>query len=327
MAPRGALRHDLDVRPRSALAGLFAAGLLATGTARGQQFEVVGANVQKRANGVLALMGYQLTPDVTTGSLSINDATSANPGFQQTSFGGGFTLSKAFPLYLEGTAGYARYDPTFVASDGQNERSIPVKWNALSATGGVGWDFPVASELVLRPMFNFSLGRVQSDGAVAQSLIESRGGTPQLEFLSNGTLKARGLGGSVMLDYEHYRPEGDIDVELRYTDIELASFDSSEAVSGRASAQSLSLWSRYRAPIGNWTLMDRPVRYVLEYAYTKFMGDLDGVLGFDHIHSFGVGLEADTSKYDIWVSRARVVLRLKMGDNVKGYGVGLAVSF
>lgn len=307
-----------------AVAVLFA---FSTVAAAQQQFSLVGANVQKRANGVLALMGYQLTPDVTTGSISINDASSANPGFSQTSFGGGFTLSKKVPVYLEGTAGYARYDPTFVASDGQSSRQIPVKWNAVSATGGIGWDFPVLPELALRPIFNFSYGRVDSDGAVAQSIIEARGGTPELEFLSNGRLKARGLGGSLMLDYEHYRPEGDIDVELRYTDIELASFDSSSAVSGRASAQSLSLWSRYRAPIASWTLMDRPVRYVLEYAYTRFMGDLDGVLGFDHINSVGFGIEADTSKYDIIVSRVRLVLRLKKGDNVSGYGVSLAASF
>ena len=315
------------MKPWLMAAGLCAAQVLASTPALAQQFTVVGANVQKRANGVLALLGYQLTPDVTTGSLSINDASAQNPGFQQTSFGGGFTLSDKIPLYMEGTAGYARYDPKFVASDGQTQRSIPVKWNAVSATGGVGWDFPLVPELVLRPIFNFSLGRVDSDGAVAQSIIESRGGSPDLQFLSNGRLKARGLGGSLMLDYAHYRPEGEVDVELRYTDIELASFDSADAVSGRASAQSLSLWSRYRAPIGSLTLMDRPVRYVLEYAYTRFMGDLDGVLGFDHLHSIGFGLEADTSKYDIFVSRARVVLRLKRGDNVSGYGVGLAVSF
>ncbi|MGH8519738.1 MAG: hypothetical protein ACREUE_19980, partial [Panacagrimonas sp.] len=113
----------------------------------------------------------------------------------------------------------------------------------------------------------------------------------------------------------------------RYTNIRLASFDSSAAVSGSADAESLSLWSRYRAPIGGITLLDRPLRYVLEYAYTMFMGDLDGALGFDHIHSFGVGVELDTSKYDIFVTRARLVLRVKRGDNVEGYGVGLAVSF
>ncbi|HJY77649.1 MAG TPA: hypothetical protein VKE95_13510 [Burkholderiales bacterium] len=271
-------------------------------------------------------MGYTLTPDVTTGSLSINDGSSEHPDFQQTSFGGGFTLSKSVPLYLEGTAGYARYDPTFVASDGQDQRQIPVKWNAISATGGIGWDFPIAPELVFRPIFNFSYGRVESDGAVAAQIIENRGGSADLQFLSNGTLKARGLGGSLMLDYERYRPWSEIDVELRYTDIALHSFDSAEAVSGNADAQSLALWSRYRAPTG-FTMLERPLRYVLEYAYTRFYGDLEGALGFDHLHSFGAGLELDTSKYDIIVTRARLVLRYKTGDHVSGFGVGLAVSF
>jgi hypothetical protein len=287
---------------------------------------LVGANVQKRANGVLSLMGYTLTPDVTTGSISINDGSAANPDFSQTSVGGGFTLSKSFPLYLEGTVGYGRYDPTFVATDGQVQRPIPVKWNAFSATGGIGWDFPIAKELVLRPIFNFSYGRVTSDGAAAQTIIDNNGGSAELRFAANGKLKARGLGGSLMLDYERFRPEGDVDVELRYTDIALRSFDSSDAVSGRANAQSLALWSRYRAPTGV-VMLERPLRYVLEYAYTHFYGDLDGAIGFNDLHSIGVGLELDTSKYDMWVSRARAVLRFKRGDNVSGYGLGLAISF
>lgn len=291
-----------------------------------QDFSLIGANVQKRANGVLALMGYTLTPDVTTGSLSINDGSTANPDFRQTSFGGGFTASRNLRLYLEGTVGYARYDPTFVASDGQVERPIPVKWNALSATGGIGWDFPVARELVLRPILNFSLGHVESDGAVAAQIIENRGGSTELQFLNKGELNALGLGGSLMLDYERYRPENEIDVELRYTNIYLNSFDSAEAVSGHADAQSLALWSRYRAPTG-LTMLERPVRYVLEYAYTRFYGDLKGVLGFEALHSVGIGLELDTSKYDIIITRARAVLRFKRGDNVEGYGLGLAVSF
>jgi len=77
--------------------------------------------------------------------------------------GGGFTWSKATPLYLEGNAAYSRYDPTFLASDGTETRPIPVKWNSLSATGGVGWDFPIAEHWVLRPIFNFTLGYVASD--------------------------------------------------------------------------------------------------------------------------------------------------------------------
>jgi len=58
-------------RRRSGFAALAlgAACALAPALALGQAFEPVGGNVQKRVNGVLALMGYMLTPDVTTGSL------------------------------------------------------------------------------------------------------------------------------------------------------------------------------------------------------------------------------------------------------------------
>jgi hypothetical protein len=48
---------------------------LAPAPALGQSFEVIGGKIQKRANGVLALMGYILTPDVTTGSLSSSNET------------------------------------------------------------------------------------------------------------------------------------------------------------------------------------------------------------------------------------------------------------
>jgi hypothetical protein len=141
-------------RRRSGVAALAlgVACALAPALAVGQTFELGGERIQKRMNGVLALMGYMLTPDVTTGSLSISNEPTGNPDIGMTSLGGGFTMSKESPLYLEGTAGYARYDPTFVASNGQEERPVPVKVNAFTVTGGIGWDFPVAKELVLRPI-------------------------------------------------------------------------------------------------------------------------------------------------------------------------------
>jgi hypothetical protein len=130
-----------------------------------------------------------------------------------------------------------------------------------------------------------------------------------------------------MLDYEHYRPEGEVDLELRYTNIHLQSYgSSSEAVRGEADAESAALWSRWRAPTGV-TLLERPLRYVLEFAHTQFLGDLRGVLGFDWLTSVGAGLELDSSKYDIIVTRTRLLLRYKVGDNVEGWSVGLAVSF
>ena len=124
--------------------------------AQAQPSTVIGANVQKIANGVLTLMGFGLTPDVTTGSLSFSSPSTGSPGMQMSSLGGGFTISKDVPLYLEGTAAYSRYDPTFLVSDGTNLREVPVKWNSLSATGGIGWDFPIAQVPRFRPIFNFS---------------------------------------------------------------------------------------------------------------------------------------------------------------------------
>lgn len=294
---------------------------LAPALALGQAPTLIGGDLQKRANGVLAMMGYMLTPDVTTGNLGISNAATGNPDFGMSTMGGGFTLRKEYPLYLEGTLGYARYDPTFLAGNGQVQ--VAAKWDAYSATGGVGWDFPLARELVLRPVFNFSYGRVDSNvSASGQS-----GSGDEFAFLHNGHLDAYGLGGSLVLDYEHHRPEHEIDLELRYTNIYLQSFGgSSAAVQGSADAQSVSLWSRWRAPTGA-TMLERPLRYVLEFAYTGFLGDLDGVLGFNRLASFGTGLELDSSARDVAVTRTRLMARYKVGEHVTGWSIGLAVSF
>jgi hypothetical protein len=287
---------------------------------------LVDAKLQERVNAALGVMSFALTPDVTTGSLSLNNAPTENPDLAMTTLGGGATMSQELPIYLEGTAGYSRYDPTFVASDGQTEKRIPTKWNGLSATGGIGWDFPVIKDLKFRPVFNFSLGRVASDAKLAGSAIQYAN-DEEVDFLENGTLEVYGLGGSMMLDYERYREANEIDVELRYSNIQLQSYgDTSTAVQGSSDAQSLNLWSRWRAPTG-FTLLERPVRYVLEAVHTEYYGDMRGALGFDALNSLGIGLELDSSKYDIFITRTRLVLRYQFGENVEGTSVGFAVSF
>ena len=301
------------------LAALSALSLLAAAPSLAQT--VNDADLQKRANAVLTLMGFAAVPDVTTGSLSITDQSAGNPYFRQTSISGGGTL-KGRPLYLEGTLAYGRYDPTFAASEAGVTQSIQVKWDSMLATGGIGWDFPLVRYLVIRPIFNLSLGRVESEatGSVPPA------GSRTIDFLHHGQLNAAGVGGSVMLDYERYGPESEVDAELRYSNIRLQSFQTSSAVQGHATAQSASFWSRYRAPTG-WVALERPVRYVLEYAHTRFLGDLEGALGFVYVNSFGAGLELDTSKYDAYVTRTRLLVRYKTGNNVTGWAVGLAVSF
>jgi hypothetical protein len=132
-----------------------------------QARSVNGVNLHDIADGILSLMGYSLTPDVTTGSLAITSDPTGNPNIAMYTLGGGFTVSDAVPLYLEGTAGYSLYDPVFLVSDGQNQRSIESKWRTASVSAGVGWDFPIAESLTLRPIFNASYGRVLTDGSLA----------------------------------------------------------------------------------------------------------------------------------------------------------------
>ena len=73
-------------------------------------------------------------------------------------------------------------------------------------------------------------------------------------------------------------------------------------------------------------MFERPFLYVLEYAYTGFYGELEGALGFNDLHSFGIGLELDTSKYDIIVTRVSFCTTRSAITSTAG-GSGLAVRF
>jgi hypothetical protein len=306
--------------------GLVLASTPAMSQTNDGQWSLINGNLQKRMNGILAMMGYTLFPDVTTSSLSIRNSATGNPSMTIAQLGGGFTVSKSFPLYLEGNAAFSRYDPVFIATNGTEQREISAKWTTLTGTVGVGWDFPLTRELVLRPMANFTLGHVESDASVAARGIQFQTGK-EISFLENGRLNAVGLGGSLMLDYEHYRERYEIDVEVRYTNIYLQSLPgTSEGLQGSALSQNLNLWSRWRAPIG-LTALHRPVRYVLEFTFSHYFGNQDDVLGFNNLCSIGGGIEFDTSYYTNLFSRVRLMGRYRFGENVSGYSIGLGISF
>jgi len=307
---------------------LFFALLLLSADARAQFTgrAVEGVDIQKLVNGVLGVMSYTVAPDVTTSSLAINSSATSSTTLSMSQFGGGFTWSKNAPLYLEGNAAYSRYDPTFVASDGTQTRIVPVKWNSVSATGGVGWDFPLSEHWVVRPIFNFTLGYVTSDLLIAKWWLENNT-TVDLSFLDGRSMRAYGLGGSLMLDYELFSTTHDDDLEIRYTNVELHNYgDTPIAVQGHATAESFSIWARRRIPTGWGVVWDRPVRYVFEAAFTQFLG-AEKTTGLHHMSSLGFGLELDTSAKDIFVTRARALLRYKFGPDLRGWSVGLAVSF
>ena len=286
---------------------------------------ITGTNVQKLANGIVGIMSYTVAPDVTTSSLAIDNAATSSSDLSMTQFGGGFTWSKELPLYLEGNAAYARYDPVFVVSDGTDARQVPTKWNSFSATGSIGWDFGLSEHWVVRPIFSFTLGRVVSDLKFAKFWVENNTNL-DLSFLDGGKLDAYGLGGALMLDYEKFSPEADDDLEVRYTNVDLRSHgDSNLGVVGHAKAESFSIWARRRVPTGWGVVADRPVRYVYEVATTRFLGD-ENEVGLEQMSSIGFGLEFDSSAHDIWVTRWRAVARYKFGPGMTGWALGLAVS-
>jgi len=291
-----------------------------------------GSLIKHRADAVLSLMSYSVFPDVTASDLNIGNGGNQKNNLSITQFGGGATLSEGFPIYLEGAIGYSRYDPHFVLTDGAQTRRIPTKWNSLTATGGIGWDVKLHTDrwggnLVLRPIANVMLGTMASDVRIGSFIIEQRQDA-DYKFLDGGRLNAYGLGGSLMLDYELMSDPQDIDVELRYSAMNLQTFGStSDAVQGEASAQNLGLYLRRRAPLFDWTLLKSPVRYVLEGAHTAYLGQQRGQLGFNSLSSVGIGLELDSSKYPVFITRTRLVARYMFGENTTGYGVGLAMSF
>ena len=197
--------------------------------------ELTPQDLKRVADGMLTLTAFTVIPDVTTSSLSIENAESNNPGLLQTTLGGGFTVSHDLPLYLEGNLGWSRFDPSFIATDGQQQRRVPFKWNALSATGGVGWDWAIDAreELRIRPIFNFVLGRITSDANIITSIPEGDI-DPSLSQVDDLKMNVYGLGGSLMLDYERYRESYEFDTELRYTNIQLRSIgDTSPELEGK----------------------------------------------------------------------------------------------
>ncbi|WP_210415554.1 hypothetical protein [Bdellovibrio sp. NC01] len=284
-------------------------------------------DASKQANAVLALMSYSAIPDLASSSLSISNANTGNPQIAMSQIGGGATMSTDFPIYLEGAVAYSRYDPVFIASNGTDERKIPVKWTSGTLQAGIGYDFMIAEHWAIRPIFNMAAGVVTSDMKIASALVGAYLGR-EIEFLDGGSMTVGGLGGSLMLDYEFHAPDAhDIDFEARYSYIHLQTMGGSTSVKGYSDSSTGSLYYRYRAPIDEWKVLQKPFRYVLEGSLSHYMGDQAGVLGFDYLTSVGLGVELDSSAYKVWVTRTRLVARYMFGVDVTGYSFGLACSF
>jgi hypothetical protein len=283
--------------------------------------------LQGYGQGALSVLGFSMVPSETASTVAINTKQDGDVAFVGGQLGGAFTVSRSVPLYLEGFLGYARYDPRFVIDSPDGAIDLPGKWTGLSATGGVGWDFRLTERLALRPIANVALGHVESDLSLLGRVLEAETGLPLGDF-EDGRVTALGYGGSLMLDFEDYTPEREIDVELRYTHIRLEGLDASSAkLETGADAITLGLWSRLRVPTG-YRVFGEPLRAVGEASFGLYLGDQDIVLDAPWLGQVGAGAELDFAQVG-WVpiSRGRLVGRFLFGDGVTGFSVGLGASF
>lgn len=300
------------------------------------RLDALRGQIGSRSGGVIALMGYNMSPDGSTNSLQINRTVvgsdeQGDPTLTLSQYGFGFTWSDSFPLYTEAFLGTARYDPRALFTN-LPANNTPIRWNNIGLTGGIGYDFRIGEYLFLRPIFNLSAGYAASDASLFGQFINYRTDR-NIEPLTDRHVNIWGIGGSLMLAYYDYQPPRDIDVELRYTQLYLQTFgDTLPAARGTSMAQTASLWVRYRWPTG-WEAFGRPVRWVSDNNISIYLGDQEKVLGFAWAVKIGGGIEIDIGRYEVGavginVSRLRLVARYFIGDNnITGVSAGIGMSF
>ena len=316
------------------LQGVIGAGLMVCAScvgARAAEIEdVTEFTLDRHAASALAVLGITAVPNETASSLFLDTGSRPNGAtdFKAAQLGGGFTVSRGFPLYLEGYVGYNRYDPEFLLTDGAETAPLRPKWTSFAATGGIGWDFQLSEHLALRPMVNVSLGQVLSDTAFVAQFIASQIGADGMHFLRDGGLTAGGIGGSLVLDYNQRWPSDlEADATLRYSNIYFEPIAGDRDVAGNARAETLALWSRLRMPTG-LDAFGSPVRTVAEFSASWLPGDQGDILNTEWLAQVGFGLELDVSKTGVpLIKQGRLVFRYTRGEILEGYGLGLAVNF
>ncbi|MEX0349740.1 MAG: autotransporter outer membrane beta-barrel domain-containing protein [Paracoccaceae bacterium] len=283
---------------------------------------------RENAAGSLAILSLVGIPDDSASTIFLQSGQSSRSyDFRSAQFGGGFRVAEGFPLYLEGYAGYARYDPVLVFQQGGETSRLPLKWTSFAATGGIGWEFDIREHWKFRPLAHISVGRTQSDASIGAQAIANRLGLDR-EFLESGGIWAGGLGGSATLAYDRMRESGhQLEASLRYTHIEYKPIGDDEDLLVTSTAANTVLWSRYRWPL-RAQAFGKPMRGVTDLSLSYLIGDQAKVLGTDWLARVGVGMEVDVSETKLpWVTSARLMVRYYGSDTVDGFSAGIGISF
>lgn len=288
---------------------------------------IFGALLRRNAEGALAAYGISAVPSETASTLSLDSSSDKYSSFTAAQLGGGFTLSEAFPLYLEGFLGYSRYNPVLVLGDKVVRTDLPLKWTTIAATGGMGWEVELNDDLSLIPMAHVSLGRIQSDSSIVAQIIADRLGL-DTSFIDGGGMTVGGAGASLTLAYNHrWESDYEVDLTLRHTHIHLRPIGKNSDIIASADAITTAFWSRLRIPTG-LHLFNRPVRIVTEASGSYLPGDQGRALQTTWLAQAGLGAEIDlTETWTPLVTTVRMVARVTTGERLQGFSLGLAASF
>ena len=143
---------------------------------------------------VVSLMTFTVVPDITASNINIGSGTNQSSALNMTQIGGGATMSESVPIYLEGTLGFSRYDPSSWSATAARAAPFPLVeqpdsppadrlgHRAARDSHGGNW--------VLRPIGNVTLGTVASDLRIGNWLLGQYTGK-NLDFLDGGRLDVR----------------------------------------------------------------------------------------------------------------------------------------
>ncbi|MCV6597671.1 MAG: hypothetical protein OIF40_11400 [Mangrovicoccus sp.] len=312
--------------------GVFAAMTLTATLPQARASEFTSALTSR----ALAAFGFVAVPNETASTLDYQVANGEDFNFSTTQLGGGFRPIENGPIYLEGFLGWQSYDPALLISPSlpkslHEAADTPQNnWSSRGATGAIGYNFDLASGLTIRPAIHLAIGEVASDSSLVPDIpiLPGFGSKPDAPELGGGRLTTGGYGASLGLEYMIREPAREVDIRARYTWMRLVDLENDPLITSEADALAASIYGRYRHPISDWKVFDRPLRAVWEASSSAYPGDQGSALDTPWLAQIGTGLEVDTSALPVpYLDCLRLVARYAVGQNYDGYSIGLGVTF
>lgn len=276
------------------------------------------------ATAALAVLGIAATPNDTLPSVSFQRITGEDSRLRSTQFRFGYPVDEVPGLFIEGLLAYQKYNPVLIFPEIAPGAAVNVNWSSVAGTVGVGWDFELRDDWVLRPMGHLSLGYV-STGAFLDNLpILPLGGQSSVE----GNLNAGGAGASITLLREIEAGRWLSEYRVRQTYLEFFPINEPRAGDAHANSNQTTFYTRHRLPLASVRLFELPTKAVFDAGVVFYHGDGARVLQAEWLATAGAGVELDVSGTGAPLVKAgRVMLTGVLGEDYSGFTVGFSLSF